>query len=68
MLIITFDVFAVSLGIASGRNIFVLSSTISFGRQWATAQPVPLVLRVVVFFYWSFLLLFHDNHIYVPRS
>ena len=59
MLIVTFDVFAVNPGIASYNHVFKSTVAITFGRQRATTQPVPLVFRVVVAFHWQFLVLFH---------
>lgn len=65
MLIVAFYVFAVNTRIASSRHVFKLPGTITFGRQWATAQPVPLVFRVVVAFHGRFLLLLHGHDIYL---
>lgn len=65
MLVVSFDVFSVGHRIASTHDCLQLLGTITLGRQWATAQSIPLVSRVVITAHRLFVFMFHGHDIYL---
>lgn len=67
MLVVSFDVFSVGGRIASRHHCLALQRLITLGRQWATAQPIPLFLRVVITAHRLFVFMFHGHNIYYTK-